>query len=680
MNEAPTPAAVALAASNISNATLRTSKVDSTYIREYKRFKTYVTTKRAQGVFEQRDSFIARDTVDLYFSEIVSRLTCTPKTASRVRPALQYYADNVEYIGGDRFIVCSNDVNAALDTQSISYAESKLIERKDPHLNLPCYNLTEAEHLLVLRDIFTSDVSNWKSLSASWNLGNNAFLRCDTFVKLRLSNLVFNTTHGPKLSGPSAPVAPMLAYLLNPLDLKGGRGPAKDGHSHGLSLSDSKAAKRKTRMAGCWRHRNYLRCATGMLCFNLFSSLHYNIDLDFFDHDKKRRPTWWNKKLFSDWKDTKAAGTAYGKILEKLGISWGKIIHMRSAGIEYASSRGGLGVGEVSSMSKHQVNILEKCYMTELFPSVLHVMAGFEKGEPYINPRTHITIPWGPEDVIKRLFPSISMWRQQYASPSGDHSKAAQNLLYGVLPFATEVVIQDGIFFIKDFPNHEVTKLLLKVMPPTFERWAKGMRDQMEKDLESSNQDKLKALDKASLGAFKCIREDLKSGFKMAEERLDAMLEKKFQKYYDETRRDNILCNNHHAVPPVPPATQGLQNRRMLNNTLRNSPLLPVFPASLPTSVVACTLQYCTLDLRKWEDVKMSTWPRKTKMAYGRRKYLQGEAMRRARLLQVGSLQQRLERAGIRMDEERGLLGKSVSQYIVHLKAHDTSVIKRARR
>jgi hypothetical protein len=105
------------------------------------------------------------------------------------------------------------------------------------------------------------------------------------------------------------------------------------------------------------------------------------------------------------------------------------------------------------------------------------------------------------------------------ASPSGDHSKTALNLLFGVLPFATKVVIQDGVFFIKDFPNHEVTKLLLKVMPPTFERWAKGMREQIEKDLESGNQNMLKALDEATLGAFQCIREDLKSG--MAEGRLE---------------------------------------------------------------------------------------------------------------------------------------------------------------
>ena len=66
-------------------------------------------------------------------------------------------------------------------------------------------------------------------------------------------------------------------------------------------------------------------------------------------------------------------------------------------------------------------------------------------------------------------------------------------------------------------------------------------------------------------------------------------------------------------------------------------------------------------------------------MTFVRRKYLNGETMRRARLLQLGSFGQRIQRAATKMDEERGLLGKSVSQYFVHLKGNDTSVVRRIR-
>jgi hypothetical protein len=88
------------------------------------------------------------------------------------------------------------------------------------------------------------------------------------------------------------------------------------------------------------------------------------------------------------------------------------------------------------------------------------------------------------------------------------------------------------------------------------------MRDQIDKDLESSNQDKLKALDEASLGAFQCIREDLKSGFKMAEERLDAMLERdeiiiyaatlmQYHQYHQPHRGYKIVeCSMAHCAIP----------------------------------------------------------------------------------------------------------------------------------
>ena len=275
--------------------------------------------KREQGIFPYREQFITRESAELYFSEVVSRLTCTPKTATRIRPALQYYADNIEYVGMNRFVVCSDDVNASLRTQCISYAEGKLKERKYPDKYLPCYNISDDEHILVLREFFSSNIASWKSSTASWNLDNNAFLRCDSFIKLRLSNLVQNSTHGPKQPGSTPSFAPMLTYLLNPLDMKGGRGTASKGgqEGRGLSLSQSIAVKLKTRIVGCWRHKTYLRCATGMVSLNLFTTLYSNHELNFYDLHKKKRPKWWNQRLFMDWKDTKAACTAYNSLLNK---------------------------------------------------------------------------------------------------------------------------------------------------------------------------------------------------------------------------------------------------------------------------------------------------------------------------------------------------------------------------
>ena len=83
--------------------------------------------------------------------------------------------------------------------------------------------------------------------------------------------------------------------------------------------------------------------------------------------------------MWPQWKDTRLSGTAYGRLLKDCDITWGKIINMRSAGIEFASSQGELDGGAVSTMSKNQTNKLEKSYLTELHPPVLRVMSGHTK-------------------------------------------------------------------------------------------------------------------------------------------------------------------------------------------------------------------------------------------------------------------------------------------------------------
>ena len=83
--------------------------------------------------------------------------------------------------------------------------------------------------------------------------------------------------------------------------------------------------------------------------------------LHFYDSDdRENQPLWWKRKVWPQWKDTRLSGTAYGRLLKDCDITWGKIINMRSAGIEFASSQGELDGGAVSTMSKNQTSKLEK--------------------------------------------------------------------------------------------------------------------------------------------------------------------------------------------------------------------------------------------------------------------------------------------------------------------------------
>lgn len=68
------------------------------------------------------------------------------------------------------------------------------------------------------------------------------------------------------------------------------------------------------------------------------------------------------------------------------------------------------------------------------------------------------------EQITSLLFPNIHRWRSELASIAGDkvQAKSANHFLYKVLPFLSEVCIQDGIYWIKEFPQNTAVMLLLQ--------------------------------------------------------------------------------------------------------------------------------------------------------------------------------------------------------------------------
>ena len=61
----------------------------------------------------------------------------------------------------------------------------------------------------------------------------------------------------------------------------------------------------------------------------------------------------------------------------------------------------------------------------------------------------------------------ITAWRQRF-------------FLFELLPYLAKVVVQDGIYWIKHYPNHEVSRLILNAMPPEYQRWAVKARSDIE--------------------------------------------------------------------------------------------------------------------------------------------------------------------------------------------------------
>ena len=440
----------------------------------------------------------------------------------------------------------------------------------------------------------------------------------------------------------------------------------------------------KKRVVACYRHKNFLRCSTGMVAMSLFTSLFYEERLDFQafengDGRNRRCATWWRRRLFSEWKNTNIAAKAYNAVYDANNFRWGKTIHMRSAGIEHASGKGGLDAGQVSTMSKHKTGKLDTVYMTELYPPLMMVMAGFKKNDGIYNvERATLELPWSQREIEGFVFPKLPVWRLQQQSPLGDKSLAAQNLLYSVLPYLAMVVVQDGIFWLRDFKDHEVSKLLLKRMPATYELWAKNARENIEVSQRQRQLMQRSNLDESAANAIMSLSDLVKSEIRQVTTEVQSL------------RRQIASSAPMNANPPTPAVPQNVevaggepqqQQARLLTEVLRPTPVLPVFPRQLPKTVVETYVQYVSLELGKFEHVKMGrTWPNYLKQSYPRRVYLQNWLKEKAAALHhPADLDGRMRRAAENCDQERQMRGDTVAKYIVYIKSLDPKVRKRKR-
>mgnify|MGYP003323753583 CR=1 FL=1 len=115
----------------------------------------------------------------------------------------------------------------------------------------------------------------------------------------------------------------------------------------------------------------------------------------------------------------------------------------------------------------------------------MHVMGGFERKEAYYVPRVVLETPWSKEELCSLLLPNWERWQREVNSPYGDqHGKL---LVEELLPFLVHVAVQDGIYWLRDFPNHPCPNILKQSLlnPVPYETWAIRARRQCD-ELETS--------------------------------------------------------------------------------------------------------------------------------------------------------------------------------------------------
>lgn len=636
-------------------------KADESYKREWNRFKTFVDDARANQLLPPGDKYLTRNNVDLFFTTVVAlRDNVMPESARRVVSSLQYFSRFEEHPTSNFVVDASVHVANSLQAQSRRYFD--YVGRqvmKEPHSNLPTNILSDNDHRKVLEAIFEGH-PNWQDLALSWNCCTQTYVRGHSVRSFQFADLRLDEAH--KREGGDG--SRILSIVLR-----------QGQHKHKAD---------KTRVVGCYRHREFMQCTTGILALVLFDRLHFNRDIDFYV-DEFGGSKWRNLNLISGWKDRRSHAAAYESVLRAANVSWSKVTHMRKAGMEQSSVFGDLSTDEQATMSKHKTEKVYR-YVTELYAPVMKVMAGFGRTEVYSVPRAEITIPYEQPELL--VFPHIHVWQAQMESPMGDKCEAARNFLNKMLPWLAEVVIQDGVYWIDRYPEHFISILLRRAMPANYEAWAKEQRNRIDREVTLRADSYVASLNGAAQRSFDRLlklvlesRNELMAALEGQSQEIKGLAQRIGSQEKEEEGR-NRRRDRGEAVGNVGACTEGRPSRTVVD-LLRPRPLVPPIPSTMPLSMTQLLLEHDEfLHLGNYGlPASRQSWPNQVKMAFSRRKYLYDILTKRAsQMRNTLDMQSRKRRVAAMMDEEmksRDLA--NTSQYMSYLKSSDPKRNKRQR-
>ena len=90
-----------------------------------------------------------------------------------------------------------------------------------------------------------------------------------------------------------------------------------------------------------------------------------------------------------------------------------------------------------------------------------NVMSGHKVWDrEYFVPRTDLPLEHSLEWYCRKLIPDLEKWRGEARNTQGDKSTCSDKFLQQILPHFVKVLVQDGIYFVDDFPDHPMSHLL----------------------------------------------------------------------------------------------------------------------------------------------------------------------------------------------------------------------------
>jgi hypothetical protein len=675
------------------------SEGDRTYIGAQDRFRRWVDEQRVSGTIPYSEIYTDVENIELYFSEVVGpKDIVTPKTAKREQYALQRLAD-IERAGQEKINLAQNArVTEALQVQERLYNQRMATAVIDPHSHLPTDMISREESRKVIMTVLKENRFNWSDFCVAWTGSEQMMLRNHSMRQFNFGTILTLDTHGPRQESIFDREMLCLVYQTNV----------------------HKERQRRKRVVGVWRHRDVFQCFTSMVAMNIFHRLYGGGGgLHFFAGDNcNQEPDWWSEPLIRGWRDNKAANEAYSTILDRCNIRWAKVTHLRKAGVEFASATGELSADEIATMTKHAASnsgssTLMNHYMTELSKSVLRVMAGFSKDDKeYFVWRTRMLgleeycLQNGNISLLHRIFPAYQAWLQERDGPAGDKSDAAKNFLDVTIPFLASVVVQDGIYWIKEFPDHEVSRLLLYIMPNNFPEFAHSQRQWVRQQEQEMSQASINLLDQATQSSFNAIQGQIAQMGNQVQ--LLVAQSQNQQQSLQQLIRDTMRQELQQQLQPLQQQIAVLQPPNEGGNVQQNPPpqlpiqqqqvnqaqpqerravqlrqdggLVPPIPRKLPESFYILVQEHLLFKLDKFRDkATRRFWSADLKNRYSIRNYLVGIVHQKAESTRNGQYEQRLIDAAVYYDDEIRN-GRSLRGMYQHFKRDDPSTRGRQRR
>ena len=535
------------------NSNAQAEKTNRTYVSEEKRFITWI--KNYPDIPSLRipppgfpAKTISAHSINTYYLESMKLRDCTRGYAEKVHLALNKLAIREESTLAPDLL--KHPDTAQVLQEVLTHIDNKWIERKkaeehtcDPHDDNPTAIIDQEKISRVLTTKLARQ-SGWLDSAVVWSVTSVAAARFNSVQRLRTGKMVLIENLPP--SGIKTPHdgrswdkvkkigdTRMIGFLIPPYDqIKRRQG-------------GNKRQQANTECIGAYRHKRFERCVAGICAFRLLEKMN-QINVSFLEGDAPDGYIKWNQiPLFEN--SYRTVNTSFKEAMAEAGVTaWAKVTHMRKVATTFTTAQG-LSPDMVKTISKHKVEVFLQSYVCALSIPVCVCLAGFlpnDKNDTYFVPRTTIGLPGNLsiDQLSNILFPMRPKWIEQHNSPNGDKSKGAKHFLFKIIPFLSETLAQDGIFWVHKFPLNPATRELLarfegKTGRQHYLDWAKAKRKDIEQILAQKEERELTNIMEEGGGRVSC-EETISRRRENEHER--AMLEK--EKMQLQERESRILA------------------------------------------------------------------------------------------------------------------------------------------